>query len=141
MDRPTFPTDSKHLIDESPDLKTRGLDQFVKSFEGFLTKNQQFAKHEYYKHKAEILRELLKSIQKLNKTMPLNDKTIKMLLNSSVGNTIPESSRNYEDSQLVLREVFNTFSKRIHPLEIEFSDDDGEEPIKSKSNFKKIRRN
>ena len=141
MDRPAFPTDAIHPNDEAPDLKARSLDQFVKSFEGFVGKSQQFAKHEYYKHKAEIMREMLKSIYKLNKAMPLNDKTIKMLLNSSVGNSIPESSRNYEDSQMVLREVFNTFSKRIHPLELEFSDNEAEEPIKSKATFKKIRRN
>lgn len=74
--------------------------------------------------------------------MPINDKTVKALINSTAGGRASGESPKYaEDSQLVLREVFSTFSKRANILEVEFSDSDENEGMKFKGSLKKLRRN
>jgi hypothetical protein len=141
MEKTTNPTCPNNTGDEVPDARLRSLDPFISSFENLLSKSKQTSKFEFYKRKTEIMRELLKNIQKLNKSMPINDKTIKVLMNSSVNSNYADPSRNIDDSQFVLKEIFSSISKRTHSLELQLGDQEQEDESNFKNSLKKIRRN
>ena len=87
------------------------------------------------------MRELIKSFSRLNKTAPVNERSIKSLLSPSIGMGAMDLGRTPDDSQLVLREVFGGFVKRGAPLELELSEDENPSLSKFKGSLKKIRRN
>ncbi len=141
MDRTINPFAPHDVAEEVPDVRLRSLDPFVKSFENLISKSKQSSKFEFYNRKTDIMRELLKNIQMLNKSMPINEKTIKVLMNSSMNSNSSDQSRNIDDSQYILKEIFSSISKRTHSLEMEIGDEEDQDDSKFRNSLKKIRRN